>query len=207
MTAGLRNYVPLKLNSSGSFAVPPGLPNTFIPGMMSPTTKHSVPSTTQCRTDADRQVFLQLFFSLTRKGSCVQIGHIRNMSLPCLVTAVRGRRRPHCKERLKTKILVTRGATEVKRETLRPLRSEASFPGNPIKPVLLHQEQEAERARSLKAFTREPGFQFSFLYCKFNLGIVKYFMPWQKLIFLCGEEEREGFLRELLKLRGFFWVL
>lgn len=51
---------------------PPGLSHTFIPCLMPPTTRHSVPSATQC------QVFLQLFFSLTRKGGCEQWVHVRN---------------------------------------------------------------------------------------------------------------------------------
>jgi len=52
---------------------------------------------------------------------------------------------------------MNRGAKEVECETLCPLRSEANFPGNPMRPVL-HQEREAERARSLKIFARKLAF-------------------------------------------------
>lgn len=74
----------------------------------------------QCQTDADRLVFLQLFFSLPRKGGSGQWGHARNMSLPCLSTAVRGTRRPPCKDMGRAKILVNREAKDVECETWCP---------------------------------------------------------------------------------------
>lgn len=81
------------------------------------------------------------------------------MSFPCLVTAGRGTRRPPCKEMGRTKILVNRGAKEVECETLCPLRSEADFPGNPMRSVL-HQEREAESWK-LESVHKEAGFLFS----------------------------------------------
>lgn len=91
---------------------PLGLPHTFNPCVMPPITRHSAPSPTQCQTDADRQLFLKLFF-FNRKGGCGQWGHVRNT---CLVTAVRGTRRSPCKEIGRSKLSVNRGAKEMECE-------------------------------------------------------------------------------------------
>lgn len=59
-----------------------------------------------------------------------------------------------------TEILVNKGANQVQCETLRLLMPEANFPGNPMKPHLLHQVQEAEN-QELKRAHKEAGFVFA----------------------------------------------
>lgn len=124
------------------------------------------------------------------------------MSFPCLVTAGRGTRRPPCKEMGRTKILVNRGAKEVECETLCPLRSEADFPENPMRSVL-HQEREAESWK-LESVHKEAGFLFSQLHCKLNVGNIKYFMPWQKLVFPYGKEKKGRIPQKTFKMERMF---
>lgn len=81
--------------------------------------------------DGCRQNSVPVAFPLFGQwGGCRQWGHFRNMSFPCLLMAVGGIRTSQ-KQVEKTKIPVNRRAKEVEYETLQPLRSEATFSGNP----------------------------------------------------------------------------
>lgn len=113
----------------------------------------------QRQTDADRQVFLQLFSSLSRKWALDNEGMSEICPFPAF-WQLWEEREDHLTRRWGGQ--KSFWTEKQKRWNVKPgaHRSEANFPWNPMRPVLLHQEQGAERSRSLKTFKRKLAFCF-----------------------------------------------
>lgn len=100
------------------------------------------------------------FLLFEQKVSSGQWGHIRNMSLPCLLTAMRGTRRPPHKEMGRAKILLNREAKKVECETWCP-QVRGKFPMKSHEASPSAPRTGGRKIQELENVQKEAGFLFS----------------------------------------------